>query len=296
MNTIGGDTLQGINTSIEKAEKDFRGLVISNEGAHFSAGANVGMIFMFAIEQEYDELDMAVKYFQNTTMRIRHSSIPVIVAPHNLTLGGGCEICLHADKVVAHAETYMGLVEFGIGVIPGGGGTKEFAVRFSDELKEGDIEINTLRDKFLTIGQAKVSTSAHEAIELGHMKPDRDSIVYNLNRQLSVAKQAAISMDEMGYSTPMPRSDIRVLGKQGMGIVYVGADSMKAGKYISEHDQKISEKLGSVLCGGNLSSPTMVSEQYLLDLEREAFLSLCSERKTLERMQSLIKNGKILRN
>ena len=296
MNTIGGDVLQGINTAIDKAEKDFRGLVISNEGAHFSAGANVGMIFMFAIEQEYDELDMAVRYFQNTTMRLRYSSIPVIVAPHNLTLGGGCEICLHADKVIAHAETYMGLVEFGVGVIPGGGGTKEFALRFADELREGDIEINLLKEKFLTIGQAKVSTSAQEAIELGHMKTNRDSVVYNFNRKLSVAKNAAIEMYEKGYSKPLPRNDIRVVGKQGMGIVYVGADSMKAGKYISEHDQKISEKLGSVLCGGNLSSPTMVSEQYLLDLEREAFLSLCTERKTLERMQSLIQYGKILRN
>ena len=249
-----------------------------------------------AIEQEYDELEMAVRYFQNTTMRLRYSSIPVVVAPHNLTLGGGCEICLHADKVIAHAETYMGLVEFGVGVIPGGGGTKEFALRFADELRDGDIEINLLKEKFLTIGQAKVSTSAQEAIELGHMKTNRDSIVYNFNRKLSVAKNAAIEMYEKGYSMPLPRNDIRVVGRQGMGIVYVGADSMKAGKYISEHDQKISEKLGSVLCGGNLSSPTMVSEQYLLDLEREAFLSLCTERKTLERMQSLITKGKILRN
>ena len=296
MNTIGGETLEGINKAIEIAEKDHRGLVIANEGPHFSAGANVGMIFMFAIEQEYEELDMAVRIFQNTTMRIRYSSIPVITAPHNLALGGGCEVCLHADKVVAHAELYMGLVEMGVGVIPGGGGTKEFAVRFSDELQEGDIEINALKNKFLTIGQAKVSTSASEAFDLGHLKKGRDHITINRNRQISEAKSTAIEMAEAGYTSPIKRSDIRVVGKQGMGIVHVGADSMMAGNYISEHDKKISEKLGYVLCGGNLSSPTLVSEQYLLDLEREAFLSLCGERKTLERMQSLIQTGKILRN
>ena len=296
MNTIGGDTLQGLNKAVDLAEKEFRGLVISNEGAHFSAGANVGMIFMFAIEQEFDELDMAVRAFQNTTMRLRYSSIPVVVAPHNLTLGGGCEICLHADKVQAHAETYMGLVEFGVGVIPGGGGTKEFAVRFSDELKDGDVEINALREKFLTIGTAKVSTSAEEAFEIGHMRRGRDRVTLNRSRLLLDAKESAILMAEAGYTQPLPRNDIRVLGKSGLGIVYVGSDSMMAGNYISEHDKKISEKLGYVLCGGDLSAPTLVTEQYLLDLEREAFLSLCGERKTLERLQSIIQTGKVLRN
>jgi len=296
MNTIGGEVLQGINKAIDLAEQEFQGLVIANEGAHFSAGANVGMIFMFAIEQEYDELDMAVRAFQNSTMRIRYSSIPVVVAPHNLTLGGGCEICLHADKVQAHAETYMGLVELGVGVIPGGGGTKEFALRFSDELQEGDVEINTLRNKFLTIGQAKVSTSAEEAFELGHMIRGRDNITLNRDHQIAEAKEDALQMAEEGYTAPIERTDIKVLGKEGMGIVYVGADSMMAGNYISEHDKKISEKLGYVLCGGELSAPTKVSERYLLDLEREAFLSLCGEKKTLERLQSIIRTGKILRN
>ena len=296
MNTIGGEVIQGINKAIDLAEKDFRGLVIANDGAHFSAGANVGMIFMFAIEQEYDELDMAVRAFQGTTMRIRYSSIPVVAAPHNLTLGGGCEICLHADKVQAHAETYIGLVEFGVGVIPGGGGTKEFAVRFSDELKEGDVEINALKNRFLTIGQAKVSTSAEEAFELGHLRKGHDEITVCRDRLIADAKKSAILMAEAGYTRPIERTDIRVLGKEGMGLIYVGADSMMAGNYISEHDKKISEKLGYVLCGGNLSSPALVSEKYLLDLEREAFLSLCGERKTLERLQSIIKYGKILRN
>lgn len=296
MNTIGGEVLSGINKAIDIAEKDYRGLVISNEGANFSAGANVGMIFMMAAEQEWDELNMAIKLFQNTTMRIRYSSIPVVVAPHNLTLGGGCEICLHADKVVAHAESYIGLVEFGVGVIPGGGGTKEFAVRLSDSFKEGDVELNTFREKFLTIGQAKVSTSAHEAFDLGILRKGIDKIVMSRSRQLTEAKAECLRMAEAGYTKPTPRKDIRVLGNEALGLVYVGANSMYSGNYMSEHDLKISEKLGYVIAGGDLSQPTLVSEQYLLDLEREAFASLCTERKTMERLHSIINGGKVLRN
>jgi len=296
MNTIGGEVLAGINKAIDIAEKDYKGLVISNEGANFSAGANVGMIFMMAAEQNYDELNMAVRLFQNTTMRIRYSSIPVVVAPHNLTLGGGCEICLHADKVIAHAETYIGLVEFGVGLIPGGGGTKEFAVRLSDSLHEGDVETNAFRDKFLTIGQAKVATSAYEAFDMGILRKGTDRVVVSRSRQLGEAKAECLRMADSGYTKPTPRKDIRVLGNEILGLVYVGANSMRSGNYISDHDQLISEKLGFVLAGGNLSQPTMVSEQYLLDLEREVFLSLCTERKTLERLQSIINGGKVLRN
>jgi len=296
MNSIGGEVLEGVNKAVEIAEKDFRGLTISNEGANFSAGANVGMIFMFAVEQEWDELNFAIKLFQNTMMRIRYSSIPVVVAPHNLALGGACEMCLHADKVVAHAETYMGLVEFGVGLIPGGGGTKEFAVRLSDELQEGDIELNNFRDRFLTIGQAKVSTSAHEAFDLGYLKKGRDMVVVSRARLLAEAKAECLEIAKEGYSKPVPRKDIRVLGKQALGLAYLGANSMLSGNYISEHDVKISQKLAHVLCGGELSQPTLVSEQYLLDLEREAFLSLAGERKTLERIQSILKGGKVLRN
>jgi len=296
MNTIGGEVLAGLNKAIDIAEKDYKGLVISNEGANFSAGANVGMIFMMAAEQEWDELNMAVKTFQNTTMRIRYSSIPVVVAPHILTLGGGCEICLHADKVVAHAETYIGLVEFGVGVIPGGGGTKEFAVRLSDSLKEGDVELNAFRDKFLTIGQAKVSTSAYEAFELGIFRKGIDKVVMSRARQLSEAKAECLLMANEGYTKPAPRKDIKVLGNQALGLVYVGANSMYSGNYMSEHDLKISEKLGYVIAGGDLSQPTLVSEQYLLDLEREAFVQLCTERKTMERLHSIINGGKVLRN
>ncbi|WP_170311742.1 3-hydroxyacyl-CoA dehydrogenase/enoyl-CoA hydratase family protein [Pedobacter nototheniae] len=296
MNTIGGDVISGINKAIDMAEKDYRGLVIGNDGANFSAGANVGMIFMMAVEQEWDELNMAIRMFQNTSMRIRYSSIPVVVAPHNLTLGGGCEFSLHADHVQLSAETYMGLVEFGVGVIPGGGGTKEFALRASDEFKDDQIVQNALKDRFLTIGMAKVSTSGYEAYELGYLQKDKFSISMNRNRLLADAKAKAIELADAGYTKPVPRNDIKVLGKQGLGIVYAGANSMYAGHYISEHDKKISEKLGYVMCGGDLSSPTEVTEQYLLDLEREAFLSLAGERKSLERIQSIITKGKPLRN
>jgi 3-hydroxyacyl-CoA dehydrogenase len=296
MNTIGGDVISGINKAIDMAEKDYRGLVIGNDGANFSAGANVGMIFMMAVEQEWDELNMAIRMFQNTSMRIRYSSIPVVVAPHNLTLGGGCEFSLHADHVQLSAETYMGLVEFGVGVIPGGGGTKEFALRASDEFKDDQIVQNALKDRFLTIGMAKVSTSGYEAYELGYLQKDKFSISMNRNRLLADAKAKAIELADAGYTKPVQRTDIKVLGKQGLGIVYAGANSMYAGHFISEHDKKISEKLGYVMCGGDLSSPTEVSEQYLLDLEREAFLSLAGERKSLERIQSIITKGKPLRN
>jgi 3-hydroxyacyl-CoA dehydrogenase len=296
MNTIGGEVLEGLNKAIDIAERDHRGLVIYNEGENFSAGANVGMIFMFAAEQEYEELDIAVRYFQKTMMRMRYSSIPVVGAPHNLTLGGGCELNLHVDKVVAHAELYMGLVEFGVGVIPGGGGTKEFALRTSDSFREGDIRINTFRDRFLTVGQAKVSTSAYEAFDHGYLRHGIDEVVVSRRLQLSRAKEACLQLADAGYTQPVPRKDITVLGSQALGIVYAGANSMYSGHYISEHDKLISEKLGYVLAGGDLSSPTQVSEQYLLDLERKAFLELCAQRKTLERMQSLVTKGKILRN
>ncbi|MDN3547506.1 3-hydroxyacyl-CoA dehydrogenase/enoyl-CoA hydratase family protein [Mucilaginibacter aquaedulcis] len=296
MNTIGGDVIEGLNKAISLAEKSYKGLVISNEGANFSAGANVGMIFMMAVEQEFDELNVVIKAFQNAMMRIRYSSIPVVAAPHQMALGGGCELCLHADKVVAHAELYMGLVEFGVGLIPGGGGTKEFALRLSDELQDGDIELNNFRDRFLTIGQAKVSTSAYEAFEYGYLKKGRDVVVVSQNRLLAEAKQHCLQLANEGYVQPVQRTDIRVLGKQALGLGYVGANTMYSGNYISEHDVKISQKLAYVLAGGDLSQPSLVSEDYLLSLEREAFVALCTERKTLERIQSIITGGKVLRN
>ena len=296
MNTIGGGVIEGINKAIDLAEKDQKGLVISNTGQHFSAGANVGMIFMMAIEQDFDELNFAVKSFQDTMMRVRYSNVPVIAAPHNMALGGGCELSMHSDKVIAHAELYMGLVEFGVGLIPGGGGSKEFAKRLSDELSDGDIKINRMRDKFLTIGQAKVSTSAHEAFDLGYLRKGIDEVVVSREHQLGRAKEACLELANKGYVAPKREKNITVLGNEGLGIVYVGADTMYSGKYMSAHDKLIAEKLGFVLCGGDLSENTVVSEQYLLDMERKAFLELCRERKTLERLESIVKKGKVLRN
>jgi 3-hydroxyacyl-CoA dehydrogenase len=296
MNTIGGDVLAGLNKAIDLAEKDFQGLVVGNQAANFSVGANIGMIFMMAVEQEYDELNMAVKMFQDTMMRMRYSAIPTVSAPHGMTLGGGCELSLHADMVVAAAETYMGLVEFGVGVIPGGGGSKEFAVRAQDTFKKDDVELNVLQEYFLTIGMAKVSTSAYEAYDLGLLQHGKDIVVVNKDRQIATAKAYAKLMAEQGYTQPVKRSDIKVLGKQALGMFLVGTDSMEASHYISEHDKKIANKLAYVMAGGDLSEPTLVNEQYLLDLEREAFLSLCTERKTLERIQHMLKTGKPLRN
>tara|TARA_R110000744_G_scaffold12586_5_gene37343 strand:+ start:4850 stop:7255 length:2406 start_codon:yes stop_codon:yes gene_type:complete len=296
MNTIGGDVLAGLNKAIDMAEKDFQGLVVGNQAANFSVGANIGMIFMMAVEQEYDELNMAIKMFQDTMMRMRYSSIPTVSAPHGMTLGGGCELSLHADMVVAAAETYIGLVEFGVGVIPGGGGSKEFAVRAQDTFKKNDVELNVLQEYFLTIGMAKVSTSAYEAFDLGILQHGKDVVVVNKDRQIATAKAYAKLMAEQGYTQPVKRSDIKVLGKQALGMFLVGTDSMEASHYISEHDKKIANKLAYVMAGGDLSEPTLVNEQYLLDLEREAFLSLCTERKTLERIQQMLKTGKPLRN
>jgi 3-hydroxyacyl-CoA dehydrogenase len=296
MNTIGGDVLQAINKAIDLSEKEYQGLVIGNQGANFSVGANIGMIFMMAVEQEYEELNMAIKIFQDTMMRVRYSGIPVVVAPHGMTFGGGCEMSMHADKVVAAAETYIGLVEFGVGVIPGGGGSKEMALRASDLFRKNDVELNVLQEYFLTVAMAKVSTSAYEAFDLGVLQHGKDVVVVNKDRQIAEAKKQALLMAEAGYTQPIRRKDVKVLGKQALGMFLVGTDQMEAGKYISEHDKKIANKLAYVMAGGDLSEPTLVSEQYLLDIEREAFLSLCTERKTLERIQFMLTKGKPLRN
>ncbi|HEY8689375.1 MAG TPA: 3-hydroxyacyl-CoA dehydrogenase/enoyl-CoA hydratase family protein [Chitinophagaceae bacterium] len=296
MGSIGGEVLEGINKSISLAEEKYKGLVIANEGPQFSAGANVGMIFMLAAEQEYDELDMAIRMFQNTMMRVRYSSIPVVVAPHGLTLGGACEMSLHSDKVHAAAESYIGLVELGVGLIPGGGGTKEFALRAADEMHPGEPETITLQNRFLTIGTAKVSTSAFEAYDLGILRKGHDEVSMNQDRRIADAKQSVIEMYDAGYTMPVQRTDIKVLGQSGLGMLYAGINGMWRGNYITEHDVKIAKKLAYVMCGGDLSEPTVVSEQYLLDLERAAFLSLCGEKKTLERIQSVLKGGKPVRN
>lgn len=296
MNTLGVGVIEAINSAIDMAEEKYDGLVIGNQGEQFSVGANLALVLMLAVEQEWDELYMAVKTFQETAMKVRYSSIPVIVAPHGMTFGGGCEITLHADKVVAAAETYIGLVEFGVGLIPAGGGTKEFVLRTADKLMKGDVEINRYMESFLTIAMAKVATSAYEAYDLGFLKKDRDIIVLNKDRQIATAKKHALQMAQDGYVKPIKRNDIKVLGQEILGYFGVGTDSMKAGRYISEHDQKIADKLAYVMAGGDLSGPGYVSEDYLIELEREAFLSLLGERKTLERIDHMLKTGKPLRN
>ena len=296
MNTIGSEVLEGINQAITLAEKQYKGLVIANDSAQFTAGANVGMIFMLAAEQEYDELDLAIRMFQNTMMCVRYSNIPVVIAPHGLTLGGGCEMSLHADSIQAAAESYIGLVELAVGLIPGGGGTKEFTLRAADEMHDGEPETITLKNRFFTIGTAKVSTSAHEAYQMGVLRKGIDHICINQNRRIAAAKQKVLALFNDGYTMPIQRNDIKVLGKMGLGMLYTGINGMYKGNYITEHDLTIARKLAYVMCGGDLSAPTLVSEQYLLNLEREAFLSLCGEKKTLERIQSVLKGGKPIRN
>ncbi len=296
MNTLGVGVIEAINRAINMAEEKYDGLIIGNQGAQFSVGANLALVLMLAVEQEWDELFMAVKTFQETAMRVRYSSIPVVVAPHGMTFGGGCEITLHADKVVAAAETYIGLVEFGVGLIPAGGGTKELVLRTSDSLVKGDVEINRYMESFLTIAMAKVASSAHEAFDLGFLKKGRDVIVLNKDRQIATAKRHALQMAQDGYVKPVKRNDIKVLGQEILGTYLVGTDSMVAGKYISEHDKKIADKLAYVMSGGDLSGPGKVTEDYLIELEREAFLSLLGERKTLERIEHMLKTGKPLRN
>lgn len=296
MGSIGGDVLSGIMASIEKAEKNYKGLVIANEGANFSAGANVGMIFMLAIEQDYDELDMSIRAFQQTMMRARYSSIPVVTAPHGLALGGACELSLHSDKCCPAAETYTGLVELGVGLIPGGGGTKEFTLRAADEMHEDEPETVTLKNRFLSIATAKVATSAHEAFDLGIYRKGLDEVVINQARRIAEAKKSVIEISDSGYTAPVPRKDIKVLGRSALGALYAGINGMWRANYATDHDALVARKLAFVMCGGDLSEPTLVSEQYLLDLEREAFLSLCGEKKTLERIQSVLKGGKPVRN
>jgi 3-hydroxyacyl-CoA dehydrogenase len=296
MGSIGSEVLEAMNKSISIAEEKYKGLVIANDGLQFSAGANIGMIFMLAAEQEYDELDMAIRMFQNTMMRVRYSSIPVIVAPHGLTLGGACEMCLHSDKVQAAAETYIGLVELGVGLIPGGGGTKEFTLRAADEMHENEPETITLQSRFLTIGTAKVSTSAFEAYNLGILRKGIDEVSMNQSRRIADAKQSVIEIFNNGYTMPVQRTDIKVLGRSVLGMLYAGINGMYRGNYITDHDVTIAKKLAYVMCGGDLSEPALVSEQYLLNLEREAFLSLSGEKKTLERLQSVLKTGKPVRN
>jgi 3-hydroxyacyl-CoA dehydrogenase len=294
-NSLGGDVMTALHKALDMAEKDFAGLVIANEGTNFSVGANLAMIFMSAIEQEYDEIDFMIRHFQNSTMRVRYSSVPVVVAPHGMALGGGCEMAMHSDRIQAAAETYIGLVEAGVGLIPGGGGTKEMTLRVSDRLEAGDVELNALQNSFMNIAQAKVSTSAYEAYDM-HILRKEDLVTINTDRRIAEAKATALKMYEAGYTQPVQRKDIKVQGKAGIALFKAGIHGMRSGRFISDHDMKIADKIAYVMCGGDLSYPQLVSEQYLLDLEREAFLSLTGEKKTLERIQAILQGGKPLRN
>ncbi len=295
MNTMGSEVIEGMNKGYELAEKDYQGLIIGNLGPLFTAGANLGIVFMYAIEQEYEEIDTMIRHFQNTMMRARYSGIPVVVAIHGLTLGGGCELTMHADETQALAETYIGLVEVGAGLIPGGGGTKEMTRRISRVYEDGDIELNTLQNTFMNIATGKVATSAYEAFDMKILL-EKDHITLNKERLITDAKAAVLRLAEAGYAMPNPNEKIRVQGKSGIALFLAGINGMRMGNFITEHDAKIARKIAYVMCGGELSYPQDVSEQYLLDLEREAFLSLLGERKTLERIEAIIQGRKPLRN
>ena len=297
MNSIGGDTVQMMNFAVSEVEKNFEGLVIGNQGGNFSAGANIMLVLLTAQEEEWDDIDLMIRAFQNANMRLRYSPKPVVAAPYGLSLGGGCEIPLHADKIRAAAETYIGLVEVGVGLIPGGGGTKEMTLRAMDLVKRTpDADpLAFLKKVFETIGMGKVATSAQEARSWGILR-DSDAISFNNDRLIADAKSDVMALASTGYVQPVPRTDILALGEQGIAAMKLALHMMKRGGYISEHDELIGTKLAKILCGGDLNHTTYVSEQRLLDLEREAFLSLCGERKTQERIAYMLKNGKPLRN
>jgi len=253
------------------------------------------LIGMMAFQEEWDELDAAVHLFQQTSMRCRYSSIPVVSATQGYVFGGGCEFSMHCDSIAAAAESYIGLVEAGVGLIPGGGGTKEFAVRFSDSIKAGDVMIPQLIERCKNMATAAVATSAYEAFDLGYLIKGRDEVIINAAWNITAAKSKVLELSDH-YTMPIPRKDITVLGRQGLASLYSFANEFKLGGYGSEHDIKIVHKLAWVLCGGDLTGTQQVTEQYLLDLEREAFLSLCGEQKTMERIQYMLENGKPLRN
>jgi 3-hydroxyacyl-CoA dehydrogenase len=298
MNSIGGDTLQMVKQSLAEVEKNFVGLVVGNQGVNFSVGANLMLLLLEAQEENWEDVDMMIRAFQNATMSLRYSPKPVVVAPFQMTFGGGCEMVLHADRVRAASETYIGLVEVGVGLIPAGGGTKEMTLRALDAIPKGVDDADPfpyLKRTFETIAMAKVATSAEEARSLGFLGAD-DSISMNRDRLIADAKQEVLSLAATGYVEPQPRTDILALGLPALSTIKLGIHQMKRGGFISDHDALIGEKLARILTGGDLNRTTRVSEQYLLDLEREAFLSLCGERKTQERIGHMLKTGKPLRN
>ena len=297
MNSIGGDTVSMMNFAIDEVEKNFKGLVVGNQGGNFSAGANIMMLLLAAQEEEWDDINMMVAALQRTVMRLRYSSKPVVTAPYGLTLGGGCEIAMHGDKVRAAAETYMGQVEVGVGLIPAGCGTKEMTLRAMDAAKKAPDadELAFLKKTFELLGMGKVATSAQEAKSWGLLR-DSDAISMNGDRLIQDAKQEVLNLDASGYVQPVERTDILALGESAQAAMKLALHMMKQGGFISDHDALIGKKLAKVMSGGDLNHQTQVSERYLIDLEREAFLSLCGEKKTQERIAGMLKTGKPVRN
>ncbi|SFL60751.1 3-hydroxyacyl-CoA dehydrogenase [Gracilibacillus orientalis] len=294
-NAIGADILMMIEQSMEEVRSNYDGLVIANQGRNFCVGANLMMLLMEAQDEEWDEVEHIIRMFQNTMYHLKQFEKPVIAAPHRMTLGGGVEVCLPADQVVASAETYYGLVEVGVGLIPAGGGCKELICRLSNSVTNPEADIQPYVNKiFETIGMAKVSTSALDAKKLGYLR-NNDTVVVHQDHLIYEAKQAALRLVQQEYA-PKPKVDIRVVGSEGKALLKLGAYQMRLAGYISDHDQLIANKLAHVLAGGDVPAGTRVSEQYMLDLEREAFLSLCGEPKTQQRMQYMLSKGKPLRN
>ena len=295
-NSIGEGIGRGIDEAIRLAEEgDWKGIVIGNNAKQFSVGANLMNVGMMAMQKQFDPLDKMVDDFQQINMRIRTSKIPVVVATQGYVFGGGCEIAMHCDAGVYAAESYIGLVEVGVGLLPGGGGTKEFAVRASDDFFEGDVQSPTLVNYFKTIATAAVSTSAYQAFDLNYLKEGRDIVSVNTPMNIGKAKDKVLLLAK-NYIAPSVREDIEVLGRGGMSVLYSAINEFRLGEYMSDYDVEIARKIAYVICGGDLTSSQKVSEQYLLDIERENFMSLLGNQKTLDRIQYLLMNNKPLRN
>ena len=295
LNTIGGDTVQMLRSGVEDASARFDGLVVGNDAVNFCAGANLMLVLLEAQEGNWDEIDLMVRGFQQSILGLRYSPVPVVVAPAGLTLGGGCEMVLHADRVQAAAETYMGQVEVGVGLIPAGCGTKELTLRAIDATTPGTDPLPRLQRAFETIGFGKVSTSAADARRLGLLR-DVDSVTMNRERLMADAKATVLDRVRDGYRAPAPRTAIPVGGEDTRAALDLGIHLAWRGGRISDHDALIARKIARIMTGGDLPHQTTVSEQYLLNLEREAFLSLCGEARTLERIRHTLKTGKTLRN
>jgi 3-hydroxyacyl-CoA dehydrogenase len=293
---IGPEVLAMINKSVDEVEKNWAGMVIANHARHFCVGANLMMILMEAQAEEWDELHMAIRQFQQPLMRLKYCAKPVVAAPHGMALGGGYEVLAHSSKILAAAETYMGLVELGVGVIPAGGGTKEMVLRSVEAVMDNEaVDLTQLvMANFMTVAMAKVSTSAKEGKMLGYMRPT-DGFVPNQDHLIFEAKQHVLAMAQAGYKPPVQRK-IRVIGESGLATIKAGLFNMKEGRQISEYDAFLAEKLAYIMCGGNVDANTWVTEQYLLDLEREVFVELCMQPKTQQRMGHMLKTGKPLRN